>query len=144
MDRAFSLPFMAQARRKEKTRIHNLPYGPSKRGLYIRCLLYGFVDYSGPGKERFDRCSRELEGCKATYEPGIDQSQNREKIQKRASSLNARTSLLSMARSDLTHGKRCKIFHTDCRSIIIPVVERFLSPTLISSHASAFAHRFLS
>ena len=35
----FFLPFMAQARsaramktRKEKTRIHNLPYGPSKRG----------------------------------------------------------------------------------------------------------------
>ena len=36
---SFFLPFMAQARsaramktRKEKTRIHNLPYGPSKRG----------------------------------------------------------------------------------------------------------------
>ena len=36
---SFSLPFMAQARsawamktRKEKTRIHNLPYGLSKRG----------------------------------------------------------------------------------------------------------------
>ena len=36
---SFSLPFMAQARsgramktRKEKTRIHNLPHGPSKRG----------------------------------------------------------------------------------------------------------------
>ena len=36
---SFSLPFMAQARSaramktgKEKTRIHNLPYGPSKRG----------------------------------------------------------------------------------------------------------------
>ena len=39
MDRVFFLPFMAQTRsaramktRKEKTRIHNLPYGPSKRG----------------------------------------------------------------------------------------------------------------
>ena len=39
MNRVFFLPFMAQARsaramktRKEKTRIHNLPYGPSKRG----------------------------------------------------------------------------------------------------------------
>ena len=38
---SFFLPFMAQARsaramktRKEKTRIHNLPYGPSKRGQY--------------------------------------------------------------------------------------------------------------
>ena len=36
---SFFLPFMAQARsaramktRREKTRIHNLPYGPSKRG----------------------------------------------------------------------------------------------------------------
>ena len=36
---SFFLPFMAQARSaramktgKEKTRIHNLPYGPSKRG----------------------------------------------------------------------------------------------------------------
>ena len=36
---SFFLPFMAQARsaramktRKEKSRIHNLPYGPSKRG----------------------------------------------------------------------------------------------------------------
>ena len=36
---SFFLPFMAQAQsaramktRKEKTRIHNLPYGPSKRG----------------------------------------------------------------------------------------------------------------
>ena len=36
---SFFIPFMAQARsaramktRKEKTRIHNLPYGPSKRG----------------------------------------------------------------------------------------------------------------
>ena len=36
---SFSLPFMAQVRsvrvmktRKDKTRIHNLPYGPSKRG----------------------------------------------------------------------------------------------------------------
>ena len=36
---SFFLPFMAQARsaramktKKEKTRIHNLPYGPSKRG----------------------------------------------------------------------------------------------------------------
>ena len=36
---SFFLPFMAQARsaqamktQKEKTRIHNLPYGPSKRG----------------------------------------------------------------------------------------------------------------
>ena len=36
---SFFLPFMAQARsaramktRKEKTRIHNLPYGPSKQG----------------------------------------------------------------------------------------------------------------
>ena len=49
---SFFLPFMAQARsaramktRKEKTRIHNLPYGPRTR--LIRCLLYGFVDYSG-------------------------------------------------------------------------------------------------
>ena len=36
---SFYLPFMAQARsawamktKKEKTRMHNLPYGPSKRG----------------------------------------------------------------------------------------------------------------
>ena len=36
---SFFLPFMAKARsawamktRKEKTRIHNLPYGPSKQG----------------------------------------------------------------------------------------------------------------
>ena len=49
---SFCLPFMAQARsaqamktRKEKTRIHNLPYGPRTR--LIRCLLYGSVDYSG-------------------------------------------------------------------------------------------------
>ena len=48
---SFFLPFMAQARsvramktRKEKTMIHNLPYGLSTR--LIRCLLYGFVDYS--------------------------------------------------------------------------------------------------
>ena len=46
---SFFLPFMAQARRKtrkEKTRIQNLLYGPSKTRL-IRCLLYGFVNYSG-------------------------------------------------------------------------------------------------
>ena len=50
---SFFLLFMAQARsaramktRKETTRIHNLPYGPKKTRL-IRCLLYGFVDYSG-------------------------------------------------------------------------------------------------
>ena len=49
---SFFLPFMAQVRsaramktRKEKTRIHNLPYGPRTR--LIRGLLYGFVDYSG-------------------------------------------------------------------------------------------------
>ena len=50
---SFFLPFMAQERsaramkrRKEKTRIHNLLYGPRKTRL-IRCLLYGFADYSG-------------------------------------------------------------------------------------------------
>ena len=50
---SFFLPFMAQARsaramktKKEKARVHNLPYGLSKTRL-IRCLLYGFVDYSG-------------------------------------------------------------------------------------------------
>ena len=45
---SFFLPFMAQARsaramktRKEKTRIHNLLYGPSKRELVVRTATYG-------------------------------------------------------------------------------------------------------
>ena len=46
---SFFLPFMVQARsaramktRKEKTRIH-----VTEQTRLIRCLLYGFVDYSG-------------------------------------------------------------------------------------------------
>ena len=37
----------------------------------IRCLLYGFVDYSG-----LEKGDRELEVHTATYGPGIDQSQH--------------------------------------------------------------------
>ena len=50
---SFFLPFMAQTQsvramktRKEKVRIRNLPYGTEQTRL-IRCLLYGFVNYSG-------------------------------------------------------------------------------------------------
>ena len=72
---------MAQARsaramktRKEKTRIHNLPYGPKKTRL-IRCLLYGFVDYSG-----FETVIERLEVRTATYGPEIDQSQHSKSV----------------------------------------------------------------
>ena len=63
---------------KEKTRIHNLPYGPSKRGL-VRCLLYGFVDFSGKGTNSFDVLT-ELEVRTAAYRPGIEQSQHAKSV----------------------------------------------------------------
>ena len=71
---SFFLPFIAQARsvramktRKEKMRIYNLPYGPSKHDLF-----YGFVDYSGFEKVIGVRT--------ATYGPGIDQSQHAKSV----------------------------------------------------------------
>ena len=39
-------PFLVWPKCGARTRIHNLPYGPEQTRL-IRCLLYGFVDYSG-------------------------------------------------------------------------------------------------
>ena len=77
---SFFLPFMAQARsaramktRKEKTRIHNLPYGLSKRGykMFIIWLCWLFRFWNG---------DRELEVRTATYGPGIDQSQHAKSV----------------------------------------------------------------
>ena len=50
-DRIFSLYFMAQARsekKKEKTRVR------TDQTRLIRCLLHGFVDYSGKRPKPFD------------------------------------------------------------------------------------------
>ena len=55
------------------------PYGKwTEQTMLIRCLLYGFVDYSGKGTKSFDVLTgdRELKVRTATYQPGIGQSQH--------------------------------------------------------------------
>ena len=68
--------------RKEKTRIHNLPHGPSKRGYFKRCLLYRFVDYSWKGTKSFDvlRGDQKLKVRAATYGTQIDQLQHAKSV----------------------------------------------------------------
>ena len=54
----------------------------TKQTRLIRCLLYGFVDYSGKITKLSDvvTCDREMKVCKATYEPQIDQSQHTKSV----------------------------------------------------------------
>ena len=61
--------------------VRNLPIRPEQTRLR-RCLLYGFVYYSGKGTKSFDVLTgdQELEVCTVTYGPEIDQSQHAKSV----------------------------------------------------------------
>ena len=77
----FSVPVCENKEGKKKTRIHKLDVRTEQTRL-IRCLLYGFTDYSGKRTKSFYvvTCDQEPEVRTATYGPEIDQSQHAKSV----------------------------------------------------------------
>ena len=70
---------MAQARSAQTMKTSKEKKTPkiqTEQTMLIRCLLYGFVDYSGKGTKSFDVLTGDREVRTATYQPGIGQSQH--------------------------------------------------------------------